>query len=113
VVVSRWPDLVREPLPVGLITSQDIQDAINLAGCHLLDPEDPAFDPTTFGALCAARAALIECADVLDLARIDRELHGSDVIHTAERFGREYVAQKVARRVINELRQWLPEVTYG
>jgi len=107
--VSRWPEPVREPLPVGLVTSADIHDALNLAGRHLTEPEDPDFDATTFGALCAARAALIECADALDMARIGRELHGTDDDRReAERIGQEYVARKVARRVIDDLRRWLP-----
>ncbi|WP_045740891.1 hypothetical protein [Actinoplanes rectilineatus] len=108
-MTGRWPGPAREPLPVGLITEQDIEDALRLAGSHMTEPEDPAFNVVAFGALCAARAALIECGEVLENLRIDRGLHGQDDDRREwERVGREYVAQKVARRSINELRKWLP-----
>ncbi len=111
--MSRWPEPVREPLPVGLLTEQDIRDALFLCVQHSREPEDPEFDMTTHGTLGAAQAALIECAETLERVRIDRELHGDLGYRGSEQFGMEYVAQKVARRVINELRKWLPEVTYG
>jgi hypothetical protein len=108
---GRWPEPVREPLPIGLLSEQDIDDALRLTVHHMLEPEDPGFDPATFGAICAARAALIECEEVLRLARIDRELHGEDGrFRSWERHGQEYVARKVARQVIDELRKWLPNV---
>lgn len=104
-----WPEPVRGPLPVGLIDPQDIEAALRITDRHMTEPEDPAFDQVTFGALCAARAVLIECAEILDLARIDRELHGTDVDHREwERIGREYAARKVARKAIDDLRRWLP-----
>lgn len=107
---GRWPDPVRDPLPVGLITEADIDEALQLTARFLDDPEDPAFDLAMFGAMCAVRVALIECAEALSFVRIDRELHGREVDHREwERIGREYVARKVARRAIDALRRWLPE----
>jgi hypothetical protein len=107
--MGRWPDPVRDPLPVGRISEADIGEALALTVRFLLDPEDPAFDIVAFAALGAARAALIECLDVLELARIDRELHGRGDRREWERIGEEMVARKVARRVIDDLRRWLPE----
>jgi hypothetical protein len=112
--MSRWPEPVREPLPVGILTEQDIDDALRLTVQYMTEPEDPSHDWTTFAALGASRAALIECAEALSMARIDRELHGRDVDHREwERIGQEYVARKVARRVIDDLRRWLPMTATG
>jgi hypothetical protein len=108
--MSRWPEPVREPLPVGLIGEADIEEAFNLTTRFLTEPEDPAFDPMVFGLICAARAGLFECLDALAMARIDRELHGEgDNPRTWSHLGQEYVARKVARRIIDDLRKWLPE----
>jgi len=112
--MSRWPEPVREPLPVGLLSEADIEEAFALTVRFLDDPEDPAFDPVVFGAIGACRAALIESLDALVMARIGRELAAEDdepepEYRKWERIGQEYVARKVARRVIDDLRQWLPE----
>jgi hypothetical protein len=107
--MSRWPEPVRDPLPVGILTEQDIDDALRLTVQYMTEPEDPAHDWATFAALGASRAALIECADALRIARIDREMHGRDLDGREwERIGEEIVARKVARRVIDDLRRWLP-----
>jgi hypothetical protein len=112
--MSRWPRPVREPLPVGLLSEADIEEAVELTTRFLRDPEDPKFDPMVFGLLCAARSALFESLDALVMARIGREMAEEDDepepdYRKWERIGQEYVARKVARRVIDELRQWLPE----
>lgn len=111
---GRWPDPVRDPLPVGRLSEADIEQALALTVRFLRDPEDPAFDPIVFGLLCAARAGLGACLDALGMARVGRELDAPDdpaehVAHEWERIGQEYVARTVARRIINDLRQWLPE----
>lgn len=113
-MTGRWPDPVREPLPVGLLTEQDIQDALLLCVQHSCEPEDPEFDVVTFGALGAAQSALIECAEALRMEA--QALSGR--AEFSERFidsrvSEAVTARKVARRVIDELRKWLPEVTYG
>lgn len=107
-MADRWPEPVRPPLPVGLITEADIDEAMRLCVRFLDDPEDPAWTPELFGAICGCRAALAECADALRIASISRRPNVSDR-YTWEQLGREYVARKVARRVIDDLRQWLPE----
>lgn len=111
---GRWPEPVREPLPVGLVTEQDIDEALRLTTRYLHDPEDPAFDQAVFGFVTAARAALIDCSEVLSLAEIGRQLDAESGEPTSdfrrwECIGQEYVARKVARRVIDQLRQWVPE----
>lgn len=112
--MSRWPDPVRGPLPAGVLSEQDIADALRLTIRYMTEPEDPAHDWTTFAALGAARAALIECAETLALCRIDRESHGTEVDYREwERLGKEYVARKVARKVIDDLRRWLPPLDTG
>jgi hypothetical protein len=105
---------VREPLPVGLLTEADIYEALRLTVRYLDDPEDPAFTPELFGAITAARAALAECADVLGMAEAGRQIAEEDGEPDLDyrrwmTTGEVYVARKVARRVIDQLRQWLPE----
>ncbi|GAA0550030.1 hypothetical protein GCM10010172_35110 [Paractinoplanes ferrugineus] len=111
--MNRWPDPVRDPLPAGLLTEQDINDAMDLAGRHLRDPGDPEFDPMVFGLLCAARAALGECAEAL---RMEAQTLSGKLGFSREfvvgRVSEAVTARRVARKVINELRKWLPEVTY-
>ena len=111
--MSRWPDPVRDPLPVGLLTEQDIDDALRLTIQHLHEPEDPAFDPIVFGLLGAARGVLIECADALrmEAQALSGRLDFSEQF-ISSRVSEAVTARKVARRVIDDLRRWLPEVTY-
>lgn len=111
--MGRWPEPVREPLPVRPLTEADIEEALALTVRYLDDPEDPAFDQATFGFVCATRAALVECAEVFSLAQIGRRLdqeggEEDSALTEVGRLGREYVAQKVARRLIQELRRWVP-----
>jgi hypothetical protein len=114
-VTGRWPDPVRDPLPVGLLTEADISEALRLTVQHMREPEDPEFDPVVFGLLGAARATLIECVEVLRMeaqALAGRPpFFGKDFI--AGRLSEAITARRVARKVIDELRRWLPEVTYG
>lgn len=112
--MGRWPDPVREPLPVGLVSTADIDEALRLTIKYLDDPEDPAFDQAMFGFVGAVRAALIECEDALDMARISDEIAAQNgevepTYRQMQRAGEVYVAQKVARRVIDALRHWVPE----
>lgn len=112
--MSRWPDPVRDPLPPRLITEQDIEGGLRLADCALLEPEDPAFDPAAHGFVLASRAALIECLEILSLARVRTEMlkeKGAEGGRDRKwmSIGETEVACKVARRVINELRAWIPE----
>lgn len=111
---GRWPEPVRDPLPVGLLSEDDIGEAYRLTIRFLRDLEDPEFDPMVFGLLVAVRAALGECLDALQDARIGREMAAEDGELEPEyrrwaAIGRVETARRVARKVINELRQWLPE----
>lgn len=113
---GRWPDPVREPLPVGLVSEKDIDEALRLTVRFLCEPEDPAFDQATFGFVTAARAALIECSEILGLAEAGRQVDAEagetpPDYRRWQDIGQEYVARKVARRVIDQLRQWVPERT--
>lgn len=112
--MGRWPDPVRPPLPVGRVTGDDISEAWTLTTRYLDDPEDPAFDQAMFGFVGAVRAALAECEEALDLARISDELAAEDeedepTYRKMQRAGEVYVAQKVSRAVIDALRHWVPE----
>jgi hypothetical protein len=113
VTAGRWPDPVRGPLPVGLLTEQDIDDAWLLTIQHSREPEDPEFDPMVHGLLCAARAALFECMEALQMEAqaLSGEIEFSEAF-VASRVSEAVTARRVARKVINELRRWLPEVTY-
>lgn len=111
--MARWPEPVRPPLPVGQVTEDNIDEALRLTIRYLDDPESPAFDPAMFGFVCAARAALIQAGEILSLARIRTEMAREEgdepERHMFMRIGEVYAAQKVAREVINALRQWVPE----
>lgn len=69
--MGHFPNPIREPLPVRRLIEYDIEDALRLTIRWLDDPEDPDFDPGLFGFVCAARAALIECAEVLAVSRAE------------------------------------------
>lgn len=110
---SRWPDPVRPPLPSRMLTEQGIREALALIVRHSREPEDPAFDVTTFGALGAAQVALIECADALRMeeqalsGRLDFSQSFID-----SRISEAVIARRIAYRVIDNLRRWLP-LTYA
>jgi hypothetical protein len=113
--MSRWPEPVRQPLPVGILTEKDIDEIFPLTTRYLDDPQDPDFNQAMQGFVGAVRAALIECEDALSLARIgwklaDQEDGGQEPDYRKwQRIGEEIVARKVARRVIDALREWVPE----
>lgn len=106
--MANWPDPVRPDLPVDLIGEAEINEALQLTVRFLDDPDDPAWTPELFGAICGCRAALVACLEPLTLGRLARGTQYSDAF-VWDQLGREYTARKVARGVINELRQWLPE----
>lgn len=113
---GRWPDPVQDPLPVGLVTEKDIEEALRLTVRFLREPEDPTFDQASFGFITATRAALIECSEILGLAEAGRQIEAEDGETPSDytrwqRISECYVARKVARRVIDQLRQWVPERT--
>lgn len=112
----RWPEQAQEPLPVRTLTQADITEALNLTTRYLREPEDPAFDQVTAGFITAARAALIECSEILGLAEAGHQIatERGHPLADSRRWmdvGEVYVARKVARRVIDQLRQWVPERT--
>lgn len=107
---GRWPEPVREDLPVALLSSADIDEALALTVRFMAEPEDPAFDPIVFGLLAAARSALIECDEALAMeAQALSGQHGFSREFIQGRLGEALTARRVARKVINELRRWLPE----
>jgi phosphatidate phosphatase APP1 len=109
---SRWPEPVRDPLPARVLTEQDIKDALLLCVQHSCEPEDPEFDVVTFGALGAAQAALIECAEAIrmEAQALSGRLGFLSDPFVASRVSEAVTARRVARRIIDNLRQWLPEV---
>jgi hypothetical protein len=108
--MSRWPEPVREPIGPRLLTDADIDEALALTVRYLDEPEDPEFDPALHGFVTAARAVLIECSEVLmfEAQALRNELGLSERFRDGQ-IQQAITARKVARRVIDQLRHWLPE----
>jgi hypothetical protein len=109
--MSDWPEPVREPIGARLITDPDIDGALALTVAYLDEPSDPEFGIAMHGFVSAVRGALIECSEAL--------LFEQQALRNAGQYSEQFrsakiseavTARRVARRVIDDLRRYLPEV---